>query len=1104
MDYREVVYRTLRQMKHDVVAMEDYVAADERPLARCLTDVEASDIYVGIFAWRYGYAPPTDNPDQLSITELEYRHAVKRGKTCLLFLLDPKAHWPKVEIDHGEAQTRIHGLRRELEKDRLVAYFKNPDELATRVSVAVGQWERAEQVPRVHGFWERCREWLAATIFAPRNTKRYLRNLVAEHREFTFLGRAKPLELENIYVSLKVGEHTPRALRPDEHDAMTFGENHVTIVAGRMVEVSEALSLSRRLVVLGDPGSGKTTLLKYLVLQLAQRDVRLEAYSRALIPTLSTRLLEPICRFLSGASVSMLGKISALIALGVWLVQAFRYDMTLTALGAWALFLIFFLFIRLSRGMTIFGAALAFGLLGYAGWWEPRLVGPIAVWLMGISVGIHLYPYWIQPLLALLSALLRRATRYPLPIYLTLNNIARDKRPVEEHLTEAMSEAGFTNPRALLGRKLLRGECVLLLDALDEVVETEVQQRIVSEINRIRHVYGAGNQVLVTSRIAGFRYSLTGYLQLEVQDFNQAQVERFVRSWFADTEDPVERAQRIDGLLRGLGRSPRMRLLASNPLLLSLMTLLYEQNWRLPERRVELYEECTALLIEKWDQFKSITRASRFSPQQKRRALVGIAVHFHEAGTRVFEWNELLATLEAVLPACDGEDESPSEFMDELMAHTGLLRQKSRSTYDFVHLTFQEFFTAYAYLERGDPEALIGHVREAWWQEVIRLYAALQQDATTLLGRLAKEDLILAAGCLADCRALNTPAFRQAAEAIVEDLKRIVREDPAQRQKAADALAEIAGWGGTRFLSDAVAERDEHPEIALAALIALAHAADDSVLDMLMADLGAILRLLHAQLPVASPSLRPRILSLLERLGHPLVFVPAGEFLMGEERHFTSWKDQRPQHSVTLAEYWVDKYPVTNEQYAHFVKEADAERNVDWRKAFTPGKEKHPVVYVNWDDARAYGEWCGKRLPTEAEWEKAARSTDGRTYPWGNHWAGNKSNVSGRGTTPVGQYPAGVSPYGCHDMAGNVDEWVADWYDAGYYGGSPRDNPQGPATGTERVLRGGSWQDNPVLARTAYRYQFAPNFRGNHRGVRLVCAPHLLEALITECRASGK
>ena len=139
-DHREQVYRTLRQLNHDVVAMEDYVATDQRPLAKCLEDVAACDLYVGIFAHRYGYIPEHDNPDGRSITELEYRHAQAKGKPCLVFLLDPAAPWPATSMDaitgDNDGGGRIRALREELGRDRLVSFFATAEELAQKVSVA--------------------------------------------------------------------------------------------------------------------------------------------------------------------------------------------------------------------------------------------------------------------------------------------------------------------------------------------------------------------------------------------------------------------------------------------------------------------------------------------------------------------------------------------------------------------------------------------------------------------------------------------------------------------------------------------------------------------------------------------------------------------------------------------------------------------------------------------------------------------------------------------------------------------------------------------------------------------------------------------------------
>jgi eukaryotic-like serine/threonine-protein kinase len=193
--------------------------------------------------------------------------------------------------------------------------------------------------------------------------------------------------------------------------------------------------------------------------------------------------------------------------------------------------------------------------------------------------------------------------------------------------------------------------------------------------------------------------------------------------------------------------------------------------------------------------------------------------------------------------------------------------------------------------------------------------------------------------------------------------------------------------------------------------------------------------------------------------GAVIVYVPEGEFLMGNEDN-VAWRYETPERMVLLDDYWIYQHPVTNQQYRACVYDSECLSPGDTRYYSKPDFDDHPVVHVRWSDSNAYCQWAGGRLPTEAEWEKSARGTDGRRYPWGNQSPtcslANDYGCLGR-TSPVGSYPEGASPYGAMDMAGNVWEWVADWYAEDYYSRSPYENPQGPDNGISRVLRGGSW-----------------------------------------------
>lgn len=265
-----------------------------------------------------------------------------------------------------------------------------------------------------------------------------------------------------------------------------------------------------------------------------------------------------------------------------------------------------------------------------------------------------------------------------------------------------------------------------------------------------------------------------------------------------------------------------------------------------------------------------------------------------------------------------------------------------------------------------------------------------------------------------------------------------------------------------------------------------------------------------------------------------MVYVPAGEFVMGSEADDpNAYRNEKPPHLVYLDAFWIDQTEVTNAMFARFIEETahqteakqagygfvyqpstdnwEETNGADWTHPVGPensiiGLEYYPVVQVSWNDANAYCEWADRRLPTEAEWEKAARGVDARQYPWGNNFNGeylnycdtnciminSQDNSTSDGyldIAPVGTYPTGSSPYNALDMSGNVWEWVADWFDETYYQTSPNNNPLGPENGTYRTLRGGSWSNGNIFVRSAVRTGSLPSETIDNLGFRCAMSP---------------
>lgn len=216
----------------------------------------------------------------------------------------------------------------------------------------------------------------------------------------------------------------------------------------------------------------------------------------------------------------------------------------------------------------------------------------------------------------------------------------------------------------------------------------------------------------------------------------------------------------------------------------------------------------------------------------------------------------------------------------------------------------------------------------------------------------------------------------------------------------------------------------------------------------------------------------------VERDPAPMVKIPAGSFSRGSGEE-VGRADETPKAKIYLDAFFIDTYEVTNSRYLEFIAKTGHKEpfNVYAQGSLfkVEGIDNLPVVQVTWHDAADYCQWVGKRLPTEAEWEKAARGTDGRIYPWGNdpptsaHANFDREWVEKQTLKPVGTQPKGASPYGIHDMAGNAREWVQDWYDQNYYTYSPNRNPEGPQKTLLKVIRGGSWHSFDADIRAAAR-----------------------------------
>ncbi|HEX9922614.1 MAG TPA: SUMF1/EgtB/PvdO family nonheme iron enzyme [Anaerolineae bacterium] len=679
-----------------------------------------------------------------------------------------------------------------------------------------------------------------------------------------------------------------------------------------------------------------------------------------------------------------------------------------------------------------------------------------------------------------------------LPILLPLRDFARyleaqhpdssldGPKLLLDYLRTYFANQDIALPERFFAGRLQRSECAVLLDGVDEVANVATRHRVARIIERFTMAY-PDNRYVVTSRLVGYTGSARlgeGYVVTRVRDFSESDIRNFVTHWNlaveltlarADTPEARRQAQQLsEALMHAIQKNERIRELAVNPLLLTVIALVQRYRAQLPERRTELYEEAVEVLLGQWDVAKGLSETTYLGGREldagdRRSLLEPIALWMMEQQLREIETDELCRHLSQQFTTMISDPHQVGKAVDGFIRliseRSGLLNERGYGIYSFSHLTFQEHLAGRAVADRPDyiPYTLT-RLADSWWREVILLEAGYlstqgKRRGTALIEAIMDypdepelfHNLVLAAECVRDVGVarIEGDLAGQIQQRIRGEFERPWqkgnRETIERRARAAEALARIESGGSG-------------------------------------------LQPAFWRLPYGEPA---------------WVEVPAGEFWLGRDK---GGDDEKPVHRLFLEAFKIARAPITNAQY-HFFVEATGHRSPrHWKDGRPPrGLESHPVVAVTWHDALAYCRWLAEvtgqsiTLPSEAQWEKAARGPqDRREYPWGNDWDETKCNTNELGlgeTTPVGIFPDGASPYGGLDMAGNVWEWTTSQF---------KEYPYDPADGREnleagdkalRVWRGGSFSRYRSRARCAARYWDLPDLWYFSGGFRVVVSP---------------
>jgi len=346
---------------------------------------------------------------------------------------------------------------------------------------------------------------------------------------------------------------------------------------------------------------------------------------------------------------------------------------------------------------------------------------------------------------------LDREERTCVPIPIKLRELGDNGKSLRAHVDKVFEKYEFPKAKKIVQKDLKEGRCRLLLDGFDELATKESQKKIAGKIERFAKKYPK-SKIVVTSRPAGYHEELRGFRKVEVMPFDDKQIQRFVENWFGKS-DPV----RATSVYAAIKENERIKVLARNPLIITIIAIIYEEDRKLPQRRVDLYERCVEVLLSRWDVQKRMR--NRYSSEKKRFILRKLAFYAHTNNKRVMREKELINEMLKYFPQVRLKESDSKPFLDEIWLRSYLIRQISMNRYDFLHLSFQEYFTALELKEREDGiSRIIEHMDDPWWEEPILLYAGISRDASTLIKTIEKKvpedmfcsNLVLFGKCVAD------------------------------------------------------------------------------------------------------------------------------------------------------------------------------------------------------------------------------------------------------------------------------------------------------------------------------------------------------------------